>query len=119
MRLIFTVGILLIITFSAIAADKIFRDLNTNLFDEIKRGHTKEALALLLQGAKIESRDRFGNTPLLLAARTARSKLVKKLIDMGANINHKNLIGSTAILRAAVANRGKNVKLLLLKNLKN
>ena len=36
MRLIFTVGILLIITFSAIAADKIFRDLNTNLFDEIK-----------------------------------------------------------------------------------
>lgn len=96
------------------SADKVtYRDLNTALFDHIKRGRTKESLAILSQGANLEARDRTGNTPLLLAARTARSKLVKKLIEMGANINHQNLIGSTAILRASTADRGKNVSILL------
>jgi len=105
--------VILLSTSPAYATDIVFRDLNTALFDEIKRGRSREALALLLQGANLEARDRFGNTPLLLAARTARYKLVKELIELGANINHQNLIGSTAILRAATANRTKNVAILM------
>ena len=93
--------------------DKTYRDINTALFDVIKRGRSNDALALLQQGANIEARDRFGNTALLLAASTARSGLVDSLIEMGAKLDHRNLIGSTAILRAAVADRGRNVAQLL------
>lgn len=113
MRWVIVIAILLLPASPAYTTDEIYEDLNTALFDEIKRGRTKHVLALLQQGARIEARDRMGNTPLLLAARTARSKLVKKLIEMGANINHQNLIGSTAILRAATADRAKNVVILL------
>ncbi|MFT5115148.1 MAG: ankyrin repeat protein [Parasphingorhabdus sp.] len=118
-RLIIVIGLLLMSAIPTYGAEQVYsagnfyRDLNTALFDVIKRGLSKEALVLIQQGGNIEARDRSGNTALLLAARTARSKLVKKLIEMGANINHQNLIGSTAILRAASADRGKNVAILL------
>lgn len=113
-RWFFAFAVFLWLVQPAYSTDKgTYRDLNTALFDHIKRGRTKESIALLKQGANLEARDRIGNTALLLAARTARSKLVKKLIEMGANINHQNLIGSTAILRASTADRGKNVAILL------
>ena len=113
MRWIIATVILLLPASPAYSTDKVFRDLNTALFEEIKRGRSSEALALLQRGANLEARDRFGNTALLLAARTSRYKLVEELIEQGANINHQNLIGSTAILRAATANRTKNVVILL------
>jgi len=113
LRWTIAIVILLLPISPAYTTDKVFRDLNTALFDEIKRGRSGEALQLLEQGAKLEARDRFGNTPLLLAARTSRYKLVRELIGQGANINHQNLIGSTAILRAATAYRTRNVAILM------
>ena len=84
-RWLISAGLCILIIQPAYSTDNgSYRDLNTALFDHIKRGRSEESLALLQQGANIEARDRSGNTALLLAASTARSKLLKKLIDMGA-----------------------------------
>ena len=67
------------------------RQLNEKLFEAAKKGRTDEAIDFLRQGASVEARDRFGNTALLLAARTPRVKLVRTLLDAGSEIDRQNL----------------------------
>jgi ankyrin repeat protein len=89
------------------------RDLNFMLFDAVKSGCTDPAAVLLAAGASVEARDRFGNTPLLLAAAAGQDEAIKLLLDAGARIDHRNLAGSSPLLRAAMDNRWRTAVLLL------
>lgn len=89
------------------------RDLNFMLFDAVKSGCTDLMAGLLAAGATIEARDRFGNTPLLLAAAAGQDAAIKLLLDAGARIDHRNLAGSSPLLRAAMDNRRRTAVLLL------
>ena len=53
-----------------------FRQLNQRLFEAAKMGYEEEVLTYLNAGASVKGRDRFGNTALLLAARTNKKKSV-------------------------------------------
>ena len=89
------------------------RQLDFELFDAAKSGQTKDVLLLLKHGGSIKARDRFGNTPLLLAALSGTPMTVDILIKAGSMINYQNLGGSTALLRAVKAGNDESAKLLL------
>lgn len=89
------------------------RQLNFEFFEAAKKGCGTIASALLAQGASLEARDRFANTPLIHAAANGHVDLVDFLLDQGALVNAQNLSGSTALLRAVIANERKTAKRLL------
>lgn len=89
------------------------RDLDFMLFDAVKSGCAALIESLLAAGASVEARDRFANTPLLLAAAAGQNEAIKLLLAAGAKINHRNLAGSSPLLRAAMDNRLQTTVLLL------
>lgn len=89
------------------------RDLNFMLFDAVKSGCRDLIESLLAAGAAVEARDRFANTPLVLAAAAGQNEAIELLLAAGAKINHRNLAGSSALLRAAMDNRRRTAALLL------
>lgn len=89
------------------------RDLNFMLFDAVKSGCTDLIANLLAAGAAVEARDRFANTPLVLAAAAGQNEAIELLLDAGARIDHRNLSGSSPLLRAAMDNRRRTAVLLL------
>ena len=70
-------------------------------------------------------RDEFGNTPLLLAAkspydRDERIKILEYLVAQGASLSARNNFGRTALVRAAMGNSQTRVDFFLSKgNLKS
>jgi ankyrin repeat protein len=84
-----------------------------HLFDAAERGCISLVERFLDEGAHLEARDRFGNTPLLLAARKGHTELVRFLLARGAEIDHANVAGSTALLRAVDADRRRTAEVLL------
>lgn len=88
--------------------------LSYDLFDAAKRGCVSLVDRFLDEGAQLEMRDRFGNTPLLLAARGGHPELVRFLLEHGAEIDRTNVAGSTALLRAVEANQRQTAQELLL-----
>lgn len=67
---------------------------------------------LLLRGADIDARDRFGQTGLMLAAHAGQRELVALLIAEGAELNVTAKYGLSALMLAVVAGHGE-VALLL------
>lgn len=68
---------------------------------------------LLLHGANIQAKNKYGNTPLHRAAAQGSADAVDLLIDKGADINSKNDDGETPLHRAVANGREEVVKLLL------
>ena len=64
-------------------------------------------LLLLAQGAKIDARDNYGNSPLGFAATSDHMPVVRLLLENGADINNQNDTGYTAAM-AALYHAGKN-----------
>jgi ankyrin repeat protein len=90
-----------------------FRQLNEMLFETAAHGCLDVAKALIGEGASFRARDRFGNTPLLIAARSGENGILQYLLSLGSDVNRLNLAESSALLRAVTANRRKTVRLLL------
>jgi ankyrin repeat protein len=65
------------------------------------RGNVMEVRSLIAAGARLDDRDRDGNTALMLAAQYARNDSVKLLLDAGADVRLKNRDGRTALICAA------------------
>lgn len=69
-----------------------------------------EAVDLLLRrGAKVDSVDNLGNTPLMM---TKDATIIKRLIESGANINHTNTLSHTPLICQAFRNNADAVKSL-------
>jgi ankyrin repeat protein len=67
------------------------------------RAEKKDCAALLIaKGAKLDLRDRDGNTPLLTAAWYGRGEVVRLLLDKGALPDEKDAFGSTSLHLAAL-----------------
>lgn len=62
---------------------------------------------------QLEKKDYEGNTPLILASISNKSKSVAKLLDAGANIDAITKAGQTALMVAALHNCLDTAKLLL------
>ena len=72
-----------------------------------------EVVKLLLEsGAKVDSRDAYGETPLHYAAREGSVESAKLLIAAGADANAKNSNGSTPITFAANQHHEEMISLL-------
>ena len=71
------------------------RALNMSLLDAAKKGDAALVESRLLDGASISTRDRFGNTALIYAARGAHVKTARVLIEAGADTNQANVNGNS------------------------
>ncbi len=89
------------------------RELNFLLFDAVAKGCKALATKILDNGAAVAARDRFGNTPLLVAARMGHTDLIDLMLERDANVHQLNLAGSSALLRAVQNGRRKAAKQLL------
>lgn len=59
-------------------------------------GHAQEAVYWLGRGANINAQDRFGDTPLMAAARNAHPDAVRALLTRGANVHIQDYFGLSA-----------------------
>jgi ankyrin repeat protein len=71
------------------------------LFSAADRNCTAFATELLVSGASVDARDRFGARPLSHAARFGHLEMVDLLLARGAPIDARNLAGATALYFAA------------------
>src|SRR5262245_8377994 len=94
-------------------ADIASLQLNSLLFAGVEKGCAPLARALLAAGASPDARDRLGNRPLALAARSGQLELVDLLLEQGAPIDARNLAGSSALYLAAENDRLGIVRRLL------
>ena len=71
------------------------------------------AKTLLDDGASLESRDRHGNMPLAIAAKSGHAAILTMFLDHKATVDARNLEGSTALFVAAEAERTAIAKILI------
>ena len=71
--------------------------LNETWFFEIRRGNVSTINQLVLQGAKVEWVDEYGDRAIHLAAIDNSSEVLRLLIAQGADIDAKNELGNTAL----------------------
>jgi len=90
-----------------------FRALNLGLLDAAKKGESTLVLSRLKEGASIHTRDRFGNSALIYAARTAHVDTARILLNAGAQVNQANVAGNTPLFEAAGSGDEDLVRLLL------
>jgi hypothetical protein len=68
---------------------------------------------LLNAGAEVDPRDRFGNTPLILAAENSFADGVRLLLQLKADVNAINARGETALIKAVQVRDIASVRQLL------
>ena len=91
-------------------------DGNTPLMFALKKGHTVVAKILLDAGADVNSRDKLGLTPLLIACgKTTHGyqALAAALIKKGAQINVRDSLGFTPLLLSLSGGSSEIAKLLI------
>ena len=85
----------------------------TELIDAIQQDNTELIPGLIEGGADINTKDKYGRTPLLLATQYNNTEIVQLLIEKGADVNAKNKYGWTPLLWATVNNNTKLSVLLV------
>jgi uncharacterized protein len=78
----------------------------------IRQGDTAVIGELLKRGAKVDARDRHGQTGLMLAAHAGHRDVVATLIEQGADLNVTAKFGLSAVMLAVVAGRPEVARLL-------
>ena len=78
-----------------------------------RAGQVARVSALLDEGAKVNSRDRNGDSPLNMAAAKGNVELVDVLLKAGADVNLANLAGVTPLMGAAFSGKADIVRKLL------
>ena len=72
-----------------------------DLIDAVRSGDIQNVRELLDRGADPNSRGRFGNTALIVAAWNGLTEIVELLLDRGADPNFEDNIGRTALIEAS------------------
>ena len=72
---------------------------NTELFQAVKTGDLNQVRTLLeAEPSLLESKDKDGNTPLIIACQTMNVDIAEYLIDKGADVNAKGALGITPLI---------------------
>jgi ankyrin repeat protein len=88
--------------------------LGERLFAAIEaRDRTLLNRLLVAHPALIQAKDRHGNSPLHLAAKTGSVAIVKRLLDAGAKVNQRGFMKYTPLMNAAVKGQVAVTSLLL------
>ena len=77
-----------------------------DILEAARKGKSKELEALLAKGSDIETRDKEGRTPLMLAAQYGRTDSVRLLLDKGAKPEARDTRHWTAYMLALLAPSG-------------
>lgn len=82
-----------------------------DLFKAARKGRLSEVENIVLYSARdvVDSRDGFGRTALMVAARYGELEIVRFLINNGADVNAKDNNGQTALILAV---DGRNIELV-------
>lgn len=88
-------------------------ELDSRLRAAAAEGNAAEVRALLKQGARIESRDPTGATPLLIATHRNHVEAARALIEAGADVNAKDKIHDSPYLYAGARGLDDILKLTL------
>jgi ankyrin repeat protein len=78
--------------------------MNGFLVSACRGRHPDIALALLCAGAKVDSADKLGTTPLMHAVRNRQPQMVAALMKAGATADKTNKVGHSALTLAIDAN---------------
>jgi uncharacterized protein len=73
------------------------------LHEATKRGDINKVIQLLDGGADINSKDKFGQTPLMVAAHLDHADLVQLLIERGADLNTTAKYHLSALMLAIIS----------------
>ena len=68
-----------------------------DIFSFARHGHYKELEKLFLEGISPDSKDKYGNTLLIISAQNNNKRILKICLRYGAQINMQNLMGNTAL----------------------
>ncbi|KAK6983556.1 ankyrin repeat and KH domain-containing protein 1 [Biomphalaria glabrata] len=74
--------------------------LNWAVFEACNKNHTDFLQFLLQDGSRLELRDDYGNTPLMICSAKGFLGIVGRLLRLGADVNAKNNNGDTALMVA-------------------
>lgn len=80
--------------------------------EAVKSGEIELVRDLLSRGVAVNGRDRYGQTPLMLAAHGGHREIVALLIAQGAELNHTAKFGLSAVMLALVAGHVEVARLL-------
>ena len=87
---------------------------NTLLHYGVRSRNIKLLCYLLNNGLSIDATNRYGDTPLIIASRQAKSELLLQfLIDRHATLEHKNNAHETALILSIKFGHAKNAELLI------
>ncbi len=86
-------------TFEKVAWEKVYKTKEDMLKQACINGSTKIVVHLVKEGANVDGKDRFGNTPLYFAVKNQDHKVLKILLQAGANVNQKDILGKTPLYR--------------------
>lgn len=78
-----------------------------------RAGRVDRASAFLAEGAKVNSRDRNGDSPLNMAAAKGNAALVDVLLESNADVNLANIAGVTPLMGAVFSGNAEIVRKLL------
>ena len=78
-----------------------------------RAGQVERAASLLGEGAKVDSRDRNGDSALNMAAAKGNAEFADALVKAGADVNLANLSGVTPLMGAGFAGKADIVKKLI------
>jgi hypothetical protein len=67
------------------------------VFRRVRHGRVADVAAAVSSGVDVDIRDRFGNTPLVVAAQNDRKRISKLLVKAGADLNATNVAGNSAL----------------------
>lgn len=105
-----------LVAFTALAAASAHADDadgTTSLHWAVQADDLEEARALLDAGAQVRAANRYGVTPLALAALNGNTAMLKLLLDAGADANAAFGDGETVLMTAARTGRPEPLTLLL------
>ena len=86
-----------------------------DLFRDVKKGNFSRLKKDLSEGGKVDGRDEFGQTPLMVAVGFGRLEMEKFLIRSGADVNARNKFGRTPLMVATRMGH-RSIAVLLIKS---